>query len=834
MNKCLVIAAIVIVAGTVYGFAPVEKPATRPAQGVKATAPSMTIRQPTAAQLQAASRLRDVTVQWDQKTGAPLSVRGQMLGARNLGGKGLTAASKGNYARDAIAILDSLTDVYAVKDAQKEFTVLRTDADNIGFHHARVRQMYRGLRVVGGEVIVHFNKDNQAYQVNGRYIPDITVGTTPTLTPDEAVARAQADLQTRLSRASQGGKPEGTLNGPPELVVFANNSDPKLAYELILTYSEPSISIPGRWIYTLDALSGQILNAYNDIPTADATITGNRLAGEGGASVSVTGTSASGAYYLKCTLWLVHNSDTTGSFTDSNKDAQRSSASWGTSDRIAMSCAYNYSSIQGYYSTVHNRNSYDNAGAKATANVHHAYGSEYNNAYWSPTYQQFFFYDGDGVDFNGLTVTDITAHEFTHAVTEHSANLTYQYESGALNESFSDVFGALVEFHYQSDGRSAYPDATTGCSDWLIAEDSTVSETAIRDMRNPNRYEQPSKYNGTYWYTGSADNGGVHYNNGVQNFFFYLLCEGGSGNNDGTSYTVTGIGISNAAQVAYRSLTVYCTASTDHSAARTAWISAATDLNSSWVSSVEAAWDGVGVTSGGQPTARYTPLMDDFDGDYYGDPTLYDATTGYWYIRLSRYGYGMASLYSGGSTAYHSLSGFWDNDWNADPTLYDTSSGYWYMALSTHSYDWYRLYWYASSCLPVCADFDGDAYPDPTLYSQSAGYWYILLSSYNWEYYYPLHYSASAGLLPFGGDFDGDWYADPTFYSPYTGNWYILLSSWNYADYYTLWFSASGCTAALGDFDGDYRADPIMRSAAGSWYVLLSSLGYADYCSFSW
>ncbi|MBU4429373.1 MAG: M4 family metallopeptidase, partial [Verrucomicrobia bacterium] len=492
--------------------------------------------------------------------------------------------------------------------------------------------------------------------------------------------------------------------------------------------------------------------------------------------------------------------------------------------------------------TVHSRNSYNNSGVLATVNVHHEYGSEYNNAYWSPSAQQFFFYDGDGASLNGLTITDVAAHEFTHAVDEYSANLTYQYESGALNESFSDIFGALVEFKNQPDGRSSYPNATAGYADWLLAEDCMISATAMRDMRNPastttlgSGSQQPSKYLGTYWYSGSGDNGGVHYNSGVQNFFFYLLCEGGSGNNDGTSYSVTGIGIDNAAQVAYRALTVYCTASTDHSAARTAWISAATDLNSGWVSAVQAAWDAVGVSSGGGGTARYTPLMDDFDGDYYGDPTLFDSSAGYFYIRLSRYGYALASLYSGASSAYRSLSGFWDYDWNSDPTLYDTASGYWYMALSTYNYSWYYLYWYVTaSSLPVCADFDGDMYADPTLYSPSSGYWYILLSSYGWEYYYSLGYSASAGLLPFGGDFDGDWYADPTFYSPNSGNWYILLSTYGYQYYYTLWFGASGYTAALGDFDGDFRADPILRSTAGHWYVLLSSLSYQNYYDFSW
>ncbi len=235
------------------------------------------------------------------------------------------------------------------------------------------------------------------------------------------------------------------------------------------------------------------------------------------------------------------------------------------------------------------------------------------------------------------------------------------------------------------------------------------------------------------------------------------------------------------------------------------------------------------------PTTSYTPQLDDFDGDYRGDPTLYDATAGRWMIRLSRNNWAQANFSSGASSAFRPLSGFFDNDWSADPTIYSTASGRWYFALSTDSYNWWYLGWYVdATSLPVCADFDGDGYADPTFYCQTDGYWYILLSSTGGEYYYPLGYSASAGLLPFGGDFDGDGYADPTFYSPNTHNWYILVSSWGYRDYHTLNFGASGYTPALGDFDGDFRADPAARNAEGKWYVLLSTSGYAGYFDFTW
>jgi hypothetical protein len=216
-----------------------------------------------------------------------------------------------------------------------------------------------------------------------------------------------------------------------------------------------------------------------------------------------------------------------------------------------------------------------------------------------------YFGDGDNVQSTSLGVLDVCGHELTHGVTEYSANLNYQDEPGALNESFSDVMGATIEFYAQADGRAAYPNDTPGAADWKLGEDCWLEGSCLRDMQNPRStvtmisgYQQPSKVGGTYWQnykTDTSDNGGVHTNSGPQNFFYYLLSDGGSGTNDGLSYNVTGIGITNARLVAYRALTVYCTATTDYKGARDAWVSAANDLNPTWVLSVKAAWNAVGV-----------------------------------------------------------------------------------------------------------------------------------------------------------------------------------------------------------------------------------------------
>jgi Zn-dependent metalloprotease len=191
--------------------------------------------------------------------------------------------------------------------------------------------------------------------------------------------------------------------------------------------------------------------------------------------------------------------------------------------------------------TFFNRNGYDNLGSPFRSYVHFFTG--YNNAFWNVSFMS--YGDGNGTNYSPLTTLDVCAHELTHGVTEHSSNLIYANESGALNESFSDIAGVSVDYF-----------ANPGGANFLIGEQCYTPATpgdALRYMNNPNLANNPDTYLGTFWYGGTSDNGGVHTNSGVQNFWYYLLCQGGSGTNDfGFVYNVAGIGINNARQIAYR------------------------------------------------------------------------------------------------------------------------------------------------------------------------------------------------------------------------------------------------------------------------------------------
>ncbi|MBR4840835.1 MAG: M4 family metallopeptidase [Paludibacteraceae bacterium] len=204
---------------------------------------------------------------------------------------------------------------------------------------------------------------------------------------------------------------------------------------------------------------------------------------------------------------------------------------------------------------------------------------------------------GDFTTFGPLVSLDIMAHEYTHMVTNFNGNggLEYQGESGALNESFSDIFGTAVEFYTLGEE-----------ANWTIGESVSLTHSNLRDLSNPKNTEgmdqQPDTYKGEYWSDTedlANDHGGVHTNSGVQNYWFYLLSVGGHGTNDNNEeYVVTGIGIEKAAKIAYRNLTFYLTPQATYEDAVEGSMAAAKDLygeSSPEQKSVFDAWCAVGL-----------------------------------------------------------------------------------------------------------------------------------------------------------------------------------------------------------------------------------------------
>ncbi len=242
-----------------------------------------------------------------------------------------------------------------------------------------------------------------------------------------------------------------------------------------------------------------------------------------------------------------------------------------------------------FFFKTFNRNSFDDKGSPLVSYADWMIGSDQFNAFWSGDFAV--YGAGDGVTYRSFGAIDVVGHEITHGVTRYSADLVYQGESGALNESFSDIFGTAVEFY--AEGRDK--------GDWLCGEDIFIGSGALRSMENPNEFADPDTYRGTFWANveESDDNGGVHTNSGVQNHWFYLLSEGGEGrNDDDLTYKVSGIGLENATAIAYRNLTLYLLPDSKYHDAAIYSVQSAKDLygeDSQQVRSTMDAWDAVGI-----------------------------------------------------------------------------------------------------------------------------------------------------------------------------------------------------------------------------------------------
>ena len=343
------------------------------------------------------------------------------------------------------------------------------------------------------------------------------------------------------------------------------------------------------------------------------------------------------------------NYNTATNFTDVNNDWTAAEFANANKDNAALDAHWGAEQTYDYWSTIHNRNSYNNAGAKIFSFVH--YSNAYDNAFWDGS--RMTYGDGSGTYFDALTSLDVAAHEIGHAVCSNTANLAYQKESGAMNEGFSDIWGACVENF-----------AAPAKSPWLIGEDieRRSGYAALRSMSNPKSLGQPDTYGGTNWRTiecGTPTQGndycGVHTNSGVLNHWFYILSIGKSGTNDkGSSYNVTGISITKAAKIAYRLESVYLSANSTFADARTKGIQSAVDLygtGSAEVIATTNAWYAVGVgaayVSGTtDTTVPSTPASLTFSG------TTTTAVNLYWTASTDNVGVTGYNIYNGTTLAF--------------------------------------------------------------------------------------------------------------------------------------------------------------------------------------
>jgi Zn-dependent metalloprotease len=475
---------------------------------------------------------------------------------------------------------------------EDELKVKRVKIDELKMAHTRIQQAINNIPVWEGEAIVHLRPDGELSDITDNLKEAIAVNTQPNFSETDAI---------KIAKGMFRGAKFLTEAPTADLWIYRGEKRDHLAYRVQMRREDGTAATSMPVIF-LDAQTGEKIFEYDNLQTA----TGSGASLYSG-TVSIETYLGGSTYYMEDigrkvgTFDNRNTTDSTYRFTDTDN-------TWdGSSQRAGVDAHYGAAKTFDYFKNVHGRTGIDGSGGPGyytsadgvtkliSSKVH--YGSNYNNAFWNGSYMT--YGDGDGTTFSPLVSLDICGHEMTHGVTERTANLTYSGESGALNESMSDVFGAMVEIYARG--------GTVTSDTWKIGEQTYTPGTsgdALRYMDNPHAKsgggytadDDPDHYSERY--TGTADNGGVHINSGIGNKAFYLAVAGGTHHLSGV--TVTGAGTSAAEKIWYRALTVYMTSSTNFSGARTATLNAATDLygsSSTQYNTVATAWCAVGVGS---------------------------------------------------------------------------------------------------------------------------------------------------------------------------------------------------------------------------------------------
>lgn len=531
--------------------------------------------------------------------------------------------------------LEAVEPVLKLKNPSEELKSVKVETDALGFTHVRLQQEWKGVPVYGAEAILH-QKNGAFYLFNGRFFPspaisDLTPGISETaagkIVLDHVAGlttvKNLSDLEKKLVAADK--QTEATL-----VVYFPEKKGEKahLAWHVVAT---PNIT--SRYDYFVDAQTGEILHSHSNLcklhphlssrtsPPSPLSPHSSPLRPEAPPLLPPDGPAEADAndlfgisrhihtYSFSNVFYMIDASRSMfrpaqSSFPDDaagvvwTLDAQNTSPennnfqathltttnnNWGGKQKAVSAHFFGGEAFK-YFEDTHQRNSINGEGGTIISliNVVESDGSQMDNAFWNGAAM---FYGNGNQGFSSplCKSLDVAGHEMSHGVIQATANLEYMDESGALNESFADVFGAMMDR-----------------SDWKMGEDvvnpAFFPSGALRDLSDPHNGGnslndngwQPAHYSERY--TGSEDNGGVHINSGIPNKAFFLFANHAS------------VGKDIAEKVYYRALSQYLTKSSIFIDCRNAVVQAAADLhggaNSAVANAAKAAFDAVGIGAG--------------------------------------------------------------------------------------------------------------------------------------------------------------------------------------------------------------------------------------------
>ncbi|MGE5432844.1 MAG: M4 family metallopeptidase [Syntrophomonadaceae bacterium] len=534
-----------------------------------------------------ASAGHELKVKWNGFNSTPAFVSGRLTAPGY--------ASSTQLPAEGIRFLSENKDLFGLQAPEKELVPVSSITDNLKMTHVKYEQRINGIKVYYSDIIVHFNSDGSIESVNGSYVPTPVINTTAQISPDAAVSIAAGKVDYLPSSKKSG------------LVVYQKNNVPVLAYE---------VNLPGKYFpmmtLFIDAQTGEVIRKDDGI-RYDGPAKGIGI-GLNGTVKNIETYLSGGKYYLiDATLPMYMPpvdslrgiiqtydalNDTAGNGYQKAKFVTDPNGDNNFNDNAGLKAAVDahvYSRIvYNFYKSHFNRNSFDDKGGSLTNVVH--FKDKYNNAFWNG--QLMSYGDGDGQKFSNLAgALDVTGHEITHGVIQYTANLAYELQPGAINESIADVFGSLID-----------------STNWLMGEDiytPGIDGDGLRNMADPHNGKehgqsgwQPANFSELVVVDNDEahDWGGVHVNSGIPNKAFYNAA--------------TATSRWKAGQIWYRGLTVYLTKNSQFSDLRLACVNAAKDLYgdaSAEQKAVEDAFTEVGIGDA-PPEPTSTEMVYD-DGD---------------------------------------------------------------------------------------------------------------------------------------------------------------------------------------------------------------------------
>ena len=485
----------------------------------------------------------------------------------------------------------------------QDFAWQQTDlkADEIGWLHHHYQLVYQGVPVDWATLRLHSQAGVLRHvQV---FAPGIQGGQAePAVSAQQAIDLALQEVNAsryyweepamEQMRKDITGDPNASYLPAPELVWADTDFDwsteaYRLAWKMEIFSMEP---LDCRLVY-VDAHTGQILKTLSQ--TQHEGVPGTAVSRYRGSLPIISDSLAANNFRLRddsrAALGIVTLDLNNGNNLSQAVDFESGSAHWDLTnanwDQASADVHWGSEMAYDIFWSRFGFDSYNGQGGQIRSYVHFG-AKSYANAFWNVDHAG--YGDANGSPHVGI---DIVGHEITHGVVRNTANLVYIDEGAALNEGFADIFGNTVE---------ALTDSAR--ASWVVGEDAGIT----RNMANPKAVSypltgtgHPDTYKGTGWYTGGQDNGGAHGNSTVLSHWYYLLAAGGSGTNDlGKVFQVQGIGVEDAASIAWRTLGFYLHPTAQFRDARAASLLSAEDLfgrcSPQWQSVVNA-WYAVGL-----------------------------------------------------------------------------------------------------------------------------------------------------------------------------------------------------------------------------------------------